>query len=456
MDRLSRGALVRRALLLAACATLPATPAVAETSEPEGFDISGSVRARGDVIEGQFRPGKAEDDTLLMLRTIVKASYDAGPVELVGELVDARVYGQDLDTPISTSDVNALEPLQAYVGVDLGEIVGEGHSGQLKAGRFTMNIGSARLIGRPDDSNFPPAYTGAVLDLATPGESEFQLFWTMPNTRLPKDPAELQDNEVELDRSTSDVQFYGAHYARPLFGKVHGEIYAYRLDERDAEGYPTRNRDLFTYGLRLNREPAAGKFDFDLEYARQNGDVRSGTAATDTTDIDVDAFFFHAQAGRKFSGGWTPRLSAHFDIASGDAPGGKYSRFDPLFPARRSEFGPTGIYGPISRSNLVSLGVRAEAKPSGKLDLMAMYRALWLDEAGDSFASTSVRDAAGASGKWAGNQIELRVRYKLIPDRLDLEAGGAYLDKGRFLREAPNAPQTGDTRYGYLSLVTKF
>lgn len=455
MDRLSRGALLRRALLLAACTTLPATPAVAETSE-SGFDLSGSVRARGDVIEGQFRPGKAEDDALLMLRTIVKASYDAGPVELVGELVDARVYNQDLDTPISTSDVNALEPLQAYVGLDLGEIVGQGYSGRLKAGRFTMNIGSARLIGRPDDSNFPPAYTGAMLNLATPGESEFQLFWTMPNTRLPKDAAELQDNEVKLDRSTSDVQFYGAHYGRPLFGKVGGEIYAYRLDEQDAEGYPTRNRDLLTYGFRLNREPAAGKLDFDLEYARQNGDIRSGTAATDTAEIDVNAFFFHAQVGRKFSGGWTPRISAHFDIASGDDADSDYSRFDPLYPARRGEFGPTGIYGPISRSNLLSLGLRGEAKPSSKLDLMAMYRALWLEEAGDTFASTGVRDAAGASGKWAGNQVELRVRYKLIPDRLDLEAGGAYLDKGRFLHEAPNPPATGNTRYGYVSLTTKF
>lgn len=457
MDFLPRGAVLRRALFLAA-AILPAVPAAAETGSDDtgGFDVSGSFRVRGDAIDGQFRPGKAEDDALLMLRTILKASYDAGPVEIVGELVDARVYNQDLDTPISTSDVNALEPLQAYVGLNLDQIVGGGYSGQLKAGRFTMDIGSARLIGRPDDSNFPPAYTGAMLDLETPGDGELTVFWTMPNTRLPKDAAELQDNEVKLDRSTSDVQFYGAHYGRPLLGKVGGEIYAYRLDEQDAEGYPTRNRDLVTIGARLNRKPAAGKFDFDFEYARQIGDIRSGTAATDTTDIDVDAFFFEAQVGHKFSGGWSPRVSAHFDIASGDSPGGKYGRFDPLYPARRSEFGPTGVYGPISRSNLVSLGLRGEAKPSSKLDLMAMYRALWLDEASDSFASTSVRDATGASGKWAGNQLELRVRYKLIPDRLELEGGGAYLDKGRFLREAPNAPQTGDTRYGYVAVVTKF
>jgi hypothetical protein len=43
-----------------------------------------------------------------------------------------------------------------------------------------------------------------------------------------------------------------------------------------------------------------------------------------------------------------------------------------------------------------------------------------------------------------------------MPDRLRLEGGGAYLAKGRFLREAPSAPASGDTRFVYLSLSANF
>jgi len=457
-----RRAAPRRVLLLAAATALSTTNAFAGVTPepaapaPSGFEIAGSFRIRGDAVEGQFRPGKAEDDAILMLRTMIFARYTTGPVQFVAELSDARVYGQDLDTPIGTGEVNALEPLQAYVGLDLGRIVpGGGTSGTLRAGRFTMDIGAGRLIGRSEDSNFPSAYTGAALDLETTGGSRLNLFWTMANIRLPKDAAALQDNDVEFDRATNDLQFYGAHYARPIAEGVDGELYAYRLNEDDSAGYPTRNRDLWTWGARVSRAPATNRFDFDFEYAHQTGDIRATASAADATDLDVEAWFVHAQAGRKFAGAWSPRVSLHFDMASGDGEGSSYGRFDPLFGVRRSELGPTSLYGPVSRSNIVTPGIRFEAK-RGRFDIMTMYRALWLDQATDSFGSTGVRDAAGASGRWAGNQVELRARYWLMPDRLRLEGGGAWLDKGRFLTDAPNAPDTGDTRYGYLSLSANF
>lgn len=451
-----RSAYIPRALLLAAAALAPIAPVAAETSSENGFEISGSIRVRGDAVEGQFRPGKAEDDAILMLRTTLLTRFTANPVKLVAELFDARVYGQDPTTPIGTGEVNALEPLQAYIGLDLGSIVGPVLKGEIRAGRLTMDIGSSRLIGRAGDANNPIGYTGVMMDLAPEGENRLQLFWTMPNIRLPRDAEALQVNKFEFDRSTGDVQFYGAHFSRPLLGGVEGEIYVYNLEEGDAPGYATRNRQLLTYGARISRAASVDAMDFDLEYARQSGVVRATASAADTTDHDVEAFFLHAGVGQRLRGGWNPRVSAHFDIASGDGSQPGFGRFDPLFGIRRAEFGPTSLYGPINRSNLISAGIQVEAKPSQRFRFSTMYRALWLEEASDSFAATGVRDPLGASGTWAGNQLELRLRYWLIPARLEIEGGGAYLDKGRFLREAPNAPATGDTRYAYLSLLVAF
>ncbi|WP_114955040.1 alginate export family protein [Sphingosinicella terrae] len=451
--RLRCGALAAAGALLFAAAPVAAEPA----GEEQGFSIGGTFRANAEGIDGQFRPGRPESDFLLSFRTTILAQYDAGPIRLVGELSDARGYFQKRRSSAGTSEINALEPLQAYVAVDMDDAIGQGFEGAFKIGRFTMDIGSGRLVERADSSNSPSAFTGALLDLTTPDEGHLMAFWTMPNLRRPSDAESLRDNEVELDRSTDDLQFYGISYERPaLLGEILGQAYAFRLTERDAPGYPTRNRDFLTFGARLYRVPATSRIDFDVEYAGQRGEIRASASDGDLRDLDVDAHYVHAELGRKLAADWSPRISAHFDLATGDGPGGDYGRFDPLFGSRRSAFGPTSLHGPITRSNLISAGLRLDGKPSARLDLAIMYRALWLEEAADSFAATGVRDPAGGSGRWAGNQVEARLRYWLVPGRLRAEAGAAWLDKGRFLREAPNAPATGDTRYAYFSLSTSF
>jgi len=48
------------------------------------------------------------------------------------------------------------------------------------------------------------------------------------------------------------------------------------------------------------------------------------------------------------------------------------------------------------------------------------------------------------------------VRYWIIPDTMLLDTGLAYLAKDDFLRNAPNAPDTGDTFYGYLNTTFFF
>jgi hypothetical protein len=169
--------------------------------------------------------------------------------------------------------------------------------------------------------------------------------------------------------------------------------------------------------------------------------------------VNVSAQTVHADLGYQFAAPWPPRLSIEYDLATGDKPGGDYGRFDSLFGTRRSDWGPSAIYGPLGRSNISSPGFRLEVKPSKRLDAFVGYRAVWLDNATDSFASTGVKDSIGSSGKFAGHQVEARARYWLIPKMLRWEAGGAVLFDGRFLRTAPNANGFGDTVYGYTDIT---
>lgn len=426
-------------------ALISAAPAHAEDGK---FDIDFFLRARVEGIDGQFRPGVPADDIALLLRTQFTAEYDAGPFRIGGEIVDARAYFQRRQSSANTTEIDALEPVQAYLRSDFSKAV------TVTLGRFTMNQGSRRLVSRQVFRNSTNAFTGARIDLADKQGDRASLFWTMPLSRLPDDRDGLDSNRFALDRERPGLQFFGASAtSRKLGGGLTIEAYLYRLAEADAPGIATRDRKLWTTGLRVVLPPAKGKTDFEIEGAWQGGTTRGSTRADDLTDLPVSAWFLHADLGHSFAGRWAPRLVAQLDIASGDGPGSTYSRFDPLYGARAFEFGPTSLYGAVSRSNLVSVEGRVEISPRKKWDGYVAVRPLWLYSATDSFSGTGVRDSAGRSGRYAGTQLDLRARYWIVPKHLRFATGFATLFKGGFLTRAPGAPATGDTHYGYGELA---
>lgn len=457
--RISRHAaicLTTTALFLGQSGTAMAGQALHDAlGAPDALTIKGMVRSRIEGIDGQFRPGVAESDFLWSLKTTLLVDYDGGPFRVGGEVWDARGYGEKQNSSAGTNEVNALELVQAYVGADFS--LGGKVTGALTAGRFTMDIGSRRLVARQTFRNTTNAFTGANLVLSGKGGDRLTLLWTMPQIRLPDDHDGIFDNDVEWDKESSALQFFGGSFTKAgvLGGTL--ELYGYGLRERDTADRLTRNRRLWTPGMRAWRKPKAGRIDYDLEGAYQFGKTRSSTRANDVTDLDVSAYLIHAELGRTWAGGVQPRVSAAFDLGSGDKAGTRsYNRFDTLFGARRFDFGPTALYGAVHRFNMMSGGARVEAKPGKSSDVMLMYRALWLDSRTDSFSATGVRDAAGSAGRFAGHQIEARLRRWLVPDLIRIDTGVAYLAKGRFLTDAANAPRTGDTRYGYVDLYLEF
>ena len=443
------------ALAATALAAMPAGVAAAESGDDGGFSIEGSIRARVERIEGEFRPGKLPEETIYSTQTSILAKYKTGPVTFAGELLDARGYDIAEGSAASSSTVNVLEPLQAYVALDVGQ-EDSGWQGDIQAGRFTMKIGSGRIIGRPGFSNAPTAFTGAKLDLANSKGERVTAFWTMPVTRQPGDAASIRDNEFEFDRSGTDLQLFGASYQSKLanLGATF-EVYGYGLIEDDRPDKATRNRNLYTPGVRFSRKAKPGKLDFDVELAYQIGSIREGKAANAGTQ-DVAAWFLHTEIGHTFEGPANIRVAAMFDIATGDADGGNYTRFDPLFGARRGTFGHTANCGPLSFSNIISPGLRVSTKPTKRLDGWVSARLAWLEEGTDSFAKTGIVDPAGAAGNFAGAQIEGSVRYWVVPETLRFEVGAAYFAKGRFMETAPNAPQDGDTRYVFADVTFNF
>lgn len=428
------------------------TPATAE----DGLTLSANTRLRYETIEGQPRTGFNESDDLFNIRTIVTGEYRSGPLRLGAELYDSRVYGGDAGTPITTNEVNSVELVQAYVGYEVPYAFGTGTKLELQAGRFTLNLGSRRLVAADDYRNTTNGYTGLRADFSLPDNLSATLIYTLPQVRLPDNRPDLVDNRAKFDRESFDLVLWGGLVTKTLTGKRGAvELSYYHLGERDAPKLATRDRSLKSMGLRIYRDPAAGRADFESETIYQFGSVSASLAST-AAKLDVSAWFAHLEAGYVFKHAWSPRIAVELDYASGDGRGVKFSRFDTLFGMRRSELAPAGLYNAVGRANLVATGVRLEATPSKRIDAFAAYRPLWLASRYDSFSTTGVRDASGKSGRFAGHQVEARVRYWAIPKRLRLEWNGLLLAKGRFLNDAPNAPPGGNTVYNSVNATISF
>jgi|TARA_Y100000296_G_scaffold87489_1_gene135631 hypothetical protein len=421
----------------------------AEKASP--ITITGSLRLRYEMLEGQFRPGLPSRDDAVTVQTAIAADYRAGPWHLSAELIDARAYFANAPGAVSTSEVNALELSRASIGYSDGPL-------ELTAGRFHLNLGSRRLAGRNAFRNTINSFTGVRLDWRGKAKDHLVAFYALPHTRLPNDRNGLIDNRVRWDRESFDLSFWGAHYTRPdLFDGVTLQANVFGLNERDGANGPTRNRHLFTWGARLHRAPQPCEWDMDLEGAVQTGTVRASVAANARRQ-DVRAFFAHAEFGYSPALSGKPRISALFDLASGDDPRSpdRFARFDTLFGPRRFELGPSGIFGPLARTNLLAAGLRGEIAPAPRWDVMTLWRPAWVHNRRDRFSNNGPADPKGRSGRFAGHMLELRLGHWLIDRRLRLEAGAAVLTTGRLLEQAPNATGFGDTRYAYGQVQWNF
>ena len=428
---------------------------MAQAQQTDGLKVSGSMRLRYEAVDGQVRPGFNKADGLTDLRTTLFAEYRQGPLRIGGEIYDSRAWGGNRGTPISTNEVNAFEPVQAYVAADI-------HPGSfgpvsVQAGRFLLNLGSRRLVAADDYRNTVNSYQGVRLDMA-PAGFKTTLIYTQPLVRLPDGFGPILANQQHPDRASRELELWGGLLDKPsaVFGAT-AEASYFHLQERDGPGRPTRDRALDTYGGRIILDPKPRRWDYEIEALVQTGSISRGLGAADPK-LAVQAQFLHASGGYTWATAWAPHVSALFDVATGDRGGSRYSRFDTLFGMRRAEYAPAGIYNAIGRANMVTPGLRLDVTPKAAAwDGFVAVRAFWAESKTDAFSTTAVRDSTGRSGAYAGTQVEGRLRWWLIKDRLRAEADGLLLSKGHLLTGAPNAPWTGSVeRYASLNLTAQF
>ncbi len=431
---------------------------------PPWLHVEGEHRARAERVWRQYRSGRPGDDRALFLRTLVRLELRLeevlAPVDLGVEVQDARAYRLgDGEVPLGDTEVDAVEVLEAYARLRLDRWLPAGAKGHVRAGRFTLDLGSRRVLARNRYRNTINAFTGAEARWESPGGWAVQALAGVPVRRLPNDVEGLEDNEVRRDRENERVVLAGLHLATPALGaaKLLGEAYVLGLHERDRPDVQTLDRRLVTAGLRFGRKPETGTVDFELEALLQLGASRRTAGRADRRDLQHRAWAAHARVGYRHDGPGQPRLALVLDYASGDRDPGdrRQGRFDPLFGARRFELGPTGLWGLVPRSNLLGPGARFELQPHATVKAFAAYRAFLLAERRDAWTTARVVDPTGRAGRLVGHHVEGAIAWAALPGSVELELGAAALFRGDYAREAPGTTP-GDPLYGYAQLTLWF
>ncbi len=404
-----------------------------------GFTLSGEHQSRFEHYDGNVFVGASPNDGAFFLRTTLDAQYKKDGFSAQVEMMDSRQGQADRDTRLSNSHVSTLDLLQANIAYKFGS----NSSSEIRVGRFTQDWGSRTLVARNRYRNTINTLDGISFSHTQANGNEFKFLSAQPVRRTPRDRLSLLDNKHRGDKSSEALRVHGVFANLPnllpnlLNVDLNLETYYIALKEKDTRKLQTSNRDLHTFGFRVRSVAAVNEWDINLESIFQTGERRGSSNALDTVDLDHSAFYQRIELAYSFD---TPyRLRAIFELnyASGDeSPLDRDSgRFDTLLGVSAFEFGPVSLYAPISRSNIITPGIRLTASPWTNVALMADYRHFWLAEDKDSWGRTGQRDVTGRSGDYMGQHLELRVRWSVVPGNVRLDSGVIFLDSKDLIDE---------------------
>ena len=415
---------------------------------PGSIYLDGHLRGRIESLDDQYRAEGHGTDQILAIRTdlafTLPFSRFKNGSNVVLEFTDARHFSADDDTTLTTATVNTLEVVQARVSVRSDLMPWQIHDHEINIGRQTLDLGSRRLVARNRYRNTFNTFDGVhIASNLRYSKARMEGFWLFPVTRYPIERVDLENNQHEFDKSSSQVQLTGLSVdGYVLQGHIRGTAQWLKLRESDNHRLDTRNRHLQTLAGRLYLPPDNGKWHFDLELMRQTGQSRMTSSESDRNDLKHDAWFHHLELGYQFSSRRQWRLTVQYDHASGDNdPDDKVNhRFDSLYGAKRFDFGPTGIFGSFARSNIQSPAIRTTFKPSQSSEIMLAWRWYRLASAKDAWVGSGYQDVSGDAGDFVGQQPEFRWLWQ-VTQSLDIETGAAWLKLGSYASKA-NASQT--------------
>ena len=394
------------------------------------LDVGAELRTRYENRGYYYHDMEESGDRLLTRsRFYLGVREVLDPLRVAIEIQDARYFGTDF----SDNTTDYADILKLYGELYFPDVGDEGHPLRFRVGRMSFDSIDRRLVARNRFRNTTHAFDGARL---TWGERatdwEIDTFAVMPVDITPESP----------DRSSSAEWLYGlTGYWRGWAPYWTLEPYYFILD-KDRTEPDIDDQTLHTMGLHGFGVLGQTGFDGDFNTAFQWG--RDG-------DLTQRAFAMHGEVGYTFDRPSSPRAAFWVNYASGDDDpnDGVNERFDRLFGASHTMYGHSDLF---TWQNMVNPTAYFSIRPAKPLRFEVFYRWYWLASDTDAWVVPGLRDEAGGSGDFIGQELDLRVRYQ-IRRHLGLDAGCAYFMPGEFVDNT--ARDANNSCFFYLQLTLR-
>ena len=466
------------------------TPAVAQAPEENPFSFFGGKvvldmqeRIRWEIRENNFdfsdRTEALTDDNWFLNRFRVGL--------LIKPTSWLRIYAQGQDAQEINSDRpdipgnlgaegdDHFDLRQAYV--EFGDP--EAFPLTVKIGRQVLAYGDERLIGESDWTNFSRTFDAVKLRWA---EKKWSLDAFASTVVV---PTRFQYNQSDFANGTETHRnqiFSGLYFSTVALPCQTTDLYLLHLSENQNPRYlPAARGDtsFFTMGFRIKSKPgyfapqapveppdgksvADGKtpppppappkpigFDYDAEFAFQNGELRG---------LDLTAWAVHAGVGYTFDASWLPRLGLAYNHGSGDSdPNDADSEtFQNLFPTNHKFYGQMDVF---SWQNMHEIEASVRVQPLRTLSLKAEFHAFWLASTDDVWdranGATAVRPLtaqARNADSYAGSEVDVLVNWVACKN-FEIQAGYSHFFAGQYLAETGTAD---DADFGYVQTKISF
>ncbi|MGR8932023.1 MAG: alginate export family protein [Gammaproteobacteria bacterium] len=427
---------------------------------PDWMEFSLSQRVRYENVSNNWRNGQRDaNNSQLPLQSRIRLGVNQGPFWLMFEGQDSRTHFNEPGDFVGRQ-VNKFDVLQLFGSATFKNVFDSGLRTDFHVGRFTMDLGESRLIGRNNFPNTTNTFDGGHFALGNDKNWRIRAFLTAP----------VIIDDSAADGSSNKTLFWGSAFESKQLSWLNGEVYYLGLSDSD-DPKPNRHRNFSTFGAHGYKNAPKKKADFkDGELGRWHYDFESTVQTGERRGKDHFAYMGFAKVGYTFNTAWLPQLTAEYAYASGsdDPNGTKSQTFDRLYGLRRGDFMQTSLYGPFGHSNLESVGWRITVRPADNIQVYFKHHANWLAEAKDALDGSAVtgsnlQDKTGASGRWLGHDIELVGQYNLGSNAI-LSAGyshwfkGDYFDRLAALPNRGGLPEDGekDTDYFFAQAELRF
>ncbi|HJT20700.1 MAG TPA: alginate export family protein [Nitrospira sp.] len=410
---------------------------------PSWMILAIQQRTRYESLSAFWQQGQVGSDQQLPQRTRflfgIRDIWD--PLRFVVEFQDARISLDDAGSVVTNRMVNEHDILQLHADLATENLWGTRLPSLLNVGRINMDMGRGRWVGRNHFRNTTNAFDGIHWRIGDERQWHVRTFFVEPVKRL----------ATSMDPVFSKNKFWGIYAESRQVPWAHAAVHYF------GDHDPSAGRDETMLGLRVFRPGGKGKIEYEVESTYEFGKTAvrdyfvpgepGFTFQKQTLAHAHFAHFQHAEIGYTFDSPWRPQLLGRFDYAS--------FGFDTLYGRRNFELMPTGIFGPLQRSNLLSPAYRLLVQPTDRVSLHVQHRFAWLADGRQEWVTSGLQDTTGSAGTYIGQIVETRGRWTMTGN-IALQAGYAYFKFGGFPTHAPGHSDATDIHYTYIQTELLF